>query len=500
MATTLPFAQTRAAKLLGKIRQPWPPVLVLAVVTVVSRFPSVLWNGMFDRDESYLAVTGDVIRNGGGLYHQVIDRKPPIVPYFYAVIRDLSVDMRWVRLAAAILIFVNGVIVMAIARRLNLSRNIATVTGALAIAGTAMFFPADGQAANFELWGLAPASLAIYCALRARQSVQPERWFMLAAFSAVVAANCKQPYIVVLAVVFYEATRHAQRARTLIVTALSSISLFALVWLLFGNAYLRWTWIDNSDYVDGGVSLLRAFGVGFGLSLVFLLFHLPLFYGLWAAFTKRVRIDTTIIIWLVLSAAVIPIGFRFFGHYYQQVVPALAITTGIALQKSSPRVVKSVVVMTAAILMVLLTLSVVYRPDLSNFTSVGRRVQALTNETDRIYVWGALPDVYVASQRLPAGVFLHGGYLTGNWASRQSDLENIDPAKDPFRSRWQLFFDDVQNNPPAVIVDGARLGTDWGPAQMWKYPIGDWLSRCYQLDSDNDRLPIWVLDRSKCGR
>ena len=34
-------------------------VSVLGIVTIVSRSPGLLYNGMFDRDESYLAVTGD---------------------------------------------------------------------------------------------------------------------------------------------------------------------------------------------------------------------------------------------------------------------------------------------------------------------------------------------------------------------------------------------------------------------------------------------------------
>ena len=500
MATTLPFEQSRAAKVLGHLCRPWPALLVLAVVTVLSRFPGVLWNGMFDRDEAYLSVTGDVIGSGGDLYHQVIDRKPPIVPFVYAAIRELSVDMRWIRLAVSVLIFVNGIIVMAIARRLGVSKHLATLTGALAIAGTALFLPADGQAANFELWGLAPASLAIYCALRTRQSSRPEWWFALAAFSAIIAANCKQPYVVVLFVVLFEAFRNSQRSRALMATAVSASLTFIFFWAIFGNAYLRWTWIENGDYVDGGVSMLRALGVGTGLTIVFALLHLPLFYGVWAAIVKRVRIDATIVVWLVVSAAVIPIGFRFFGHYYQQLVPVLAVMTGIALTTASRNTVRSIIALTALLLAAMITLSVVYRPDLSNFTSVGRRVQALTQPTDRIYVWGALPDVYVAAQRLPAGSFLHGGYLTGNWASRQRDLANIDLTEEPFRSRWQMFSADMQNNPPAVIVDGARLGTDWASAQMWRYPIGDFLSRCYQLDSDIDRLPIWVLDRAKCGK
>jgi hypothetical protein len=153
--------------------------IVLGLVTVVSRSPGLIYNGMFDRDESYLAVTGDVLRQGGTLYIDVIDRKPPIVPVLYSMIRDVSVDMRAIRLAVALLIFLNGVVVAEIVRRLAGSRRAALFAGVLSIVGTALFLPADAQAANFELWGLLPASAAILCVVVARSADRsPLLWFL----------------------------------------------------------------------------------------------------------------------------------------------------------------------------------------------------------------------------------------------------------------------------------------------------------------------------------
>ena len=93
----------------------------------------------------------------------------------------------------------------------------------------------------------------------------------------------------------------------------------------------RWAWADNADYLDGGLSTVRALGVGAVLTVVFLCFHLPLLYGLWAAVTRRVKIDPALLVWIVASLAVIPLGLRFFGHYYQQLVPPLAVLTGVAI-------------------------------------------------------------------------------------------------------------------------------------------------------------------------
>jgi hypothetical protein len=261
---------------------------------------------------------------------------------------------------------------------------------------------------------------------------------------------------------------------------------------------LRWGWADNSDYLNGGISTTRALAVGAGLTLVFALFHLPLLYGLWAAFTRRVRIDPVLVVWLGASVLVLPIGLRFFGHYYQQLVPPLAAITGVALVTASRLVWRSVATLTTLLTLILVGLAFVHPADLSNFTAVGRYVQRTTEPTDRILVWGALPDVYVSADRPPAGVFLHGGYLTGNWASRAEVLDASVIDSEPFRSRWVTFMNDLERHPPVVIIDAARPGTDWAGYGTDRYPLGALMQRCYVRAAVLDGLPVWRRDTTLC--
>lgn len=476
-------------------------VVVLGAATVVARSPGLVFNGMFDRDESYLAVTGDVLRHGGTLYVNAIDRKPPIAPVIYGLVREWSIDMRAIRLLIAVLVLLNGVVVAEIIRRLCGSRRAALFGGVLAVFGTAMFLPPDAQAANFELWGLLPASAAILCVIVARRARSASVWWLVAAGAlVVVAANCKQPYLVVGIPVLFEAMRRsADRGRAVAATAIGAAAAFVPFVLAFdGSRMFRWAWADNGDYLDGGVALVRASAIGVGLTIVFVVFHLPLFYGVWAAFTRRVRIDPVILVWAVVSILVVPIGFRFFGHYYQQVVPPLAVMTGVALVVASKRVWHVLGVLTVGLVVALTSLAFVHRPGLSNFTALGRYVQRTTSPEERILVWGALPDVYVASDRQPAGVFLHGGYLTGNWASRAEPLPPSTIAAEPFKSRWSMFFADLDADPPALVIDAARPGTDWAAYGPEKYPIGDWLTQCYTREAVIDGLPVWRRDPSRC--
>ena len=476
-------------------------VTVLGLATLLSRAPGLLYNGMFDRDESYLAVTGDVIRHGGQLYVDVIDRKPPVVPVMYSLIREWSVDMRAVRIVLALLIVLNGVVVAEIVRRIASSRRAALFAGVLAIAGTALFLPPDAQAANFELWGILPASAAILCVVVARSARRsPVLWFALAGAAVVIAADCKQPYIAVGIPVLVEALRRGgEKWRAVSATAvgavLAAIPLFAF---FDGAKMLRWVWSDNSDYLKGGVSIGRAASIGLALTVVFVLLHLPLLYGVWEVLRRRVRADVTMLVWLGASILVIPIGLRFFGHYFQQLVPPLAVLTGCALVTASRRVWQTLTLLTVGLLAAMLTLAFVHRPDLTNYTALGRYVQSTTTSDQRILVWGALPDVYVASDRRPSGIFLHDGYLTGNWASRAHPLAESVIAAEPFRSRWNMFFEDVAAHPPVIVIDAARPDTDWAQYGPQSFPIGSWLDRCYDIDRVVNGLAVWRRDVVAC--
>lgn len=147
---------------------------------------------------------------------------------------------------------------------------------------------------------------------------------------------------------------------------------------------------------------------------------------------------------------------------------------------------------------ILVTLSFTIRPDLSNFTALGRYIQLTTEPRDRILVWGAVPDVYIAARRPPAGVFLHDGYLTGNWASRSTALSPDVVTRAPYRERWEIFLADLAAHPPELVIDGARPGTDWAGYPPSRYPLGSLLDRCYQPAARVDGLQVWRRDHEAC--
>src|SRR5947207_15022306 len=57
--------------------------LVLFALTFALRLPA-FFTPVFNSDETFLATQAHVLNDGGQLYEEAIDRKPPIVPYIYA--------------------------------------------------------------------------------------------------------------------------------------------------------------------------------------------------------------------------------------------------------------------------------------------------------------------------------------------------------------------------------------------------------------------------------
>ena len=71
-------------------RRPSPASVALLVVlflgiAVVLHLPGFS-DQVFNSDEAYLATQAQVLNDGGRLYVDTVDRKPPVVPYLYAAV------------------------------------------------------------------------------------------------------------------------------------------------------------------------------------------------------------------------------------------------------------------------------------------------------------------------------------------------------------------------------------------------------------------------------
>ncbi len=237
---------------------------------------------------------------------------------------------------------------------------------------------------------------------------------------------------------------------------------------------LYWTVLGNGSYV--GMKTMTTFVlVMFAvMTLLFVSCNLPLLWRIPRAWSERRLVsldgqrDTDLWLWLASAAVSVAVGLRFFGHYYIQMVPPLALLAAGALSRGSAvqaRRTLAVAVAFGCCFSVAGYLTGPATPE-PNYESVSRYLATTTNPDDAIYVWGSVPEIYWASERRPATRFLTSSFLTGNYPGRPPEDANTGADTE---AAWQDFYDDFTAHPPKYFVDTA-------PAKLrgaQYYPISD---------------------------
>ena len=113
--TTVPTPEAPAR---ARRRNGWRLFAVLLLLTMALRLPGFFVD-VFNSDETFLATQAHVIRDGGNLYREAADRKPPLVPYVYAASFDFfgSTALWTVRLVAMFAIALTAWLLACEARR-----------------------------------------------------------------------------------------------------------------------------------------------------------------------------------------------------------------------------------------------------------------------------------------------------------------------------------------------------------------------------------------------
>src|SRR5687767_12561773 len=152
MTTLLDSAPPPAAPAPARARRPWNwrhvalAFAALLALTVVLRLPAFFID-VFNSDETFLGTQAEVINEGGRLYEEAADRKPPLVPYLYAAVFKLTgTNALWtVRVAAMLAVALTGLLLTVEARQ-RYGRRAGWMAGALFVLASVAFAPQDGQA------------------------------------------------------------------------------------------------------------------------------------------------------------------------------------------------------------------------------------------------------------------------------------------------------------------------------------------------------------------
>jgi 4-amino-4-deoxy-L-arabinose transferase-like glycosyltransferase len=425
---------------------------VLLLLTVALRAPAFVVD-VFNSDETFLATQADVISDGGKLYEEAADRKPPLVPYLYAATFALfSTTALWSVRVMAMLAVALTALFLALEARKRYGDRAGWIAGVLMVLASVAFAPQDGQAANFEVFMLPSMTAAVLLAGRGRS--------FSSGVAVAFATLAKQTGAATLLPVLYLVWRH--RGRRGAADALGGFALpLALVALFVGpGELLFWTTIGNGSYLGisgqwGMVLLMLVI-----MTAAFAAANLPIVWTLPRAWRERRtegRGDTDLWLWLLSAVLSVAVGLRFFGHYYLQLLPPLVLLTAGVLVRSSRVAVQRTIALAAGVAVVAAGLAFLVRPfnEKAQYKPVSQYLKERAGRDDRILVWGHVPEIYWASGKRPATRFLTSGFLSGWEPGRPGNDAKVEDATP---GAWELFFEDFAIHPPTYILDTAYSG------------------------------------------
>lgn len=492
----------------------WGALWVFVVASLATR-AAFAHAGFLNVDEAAHLLGARTLLDGGVLYVDFVDNKPPLVYVVYAAAQTIFGEgLMSVRLMGA-LVLIPGTALAASAFHGHGRRGLAS--GLAFVVASASLLAADVHAVHCEQVMLLPLAWSVVLMRARRFRRRPLR--LLGAGALVgVAALAKQPALAFLApialVILLDSTPLARRlghGALLVVGA-------ALPWAAFGlwmgcsgslNEAIFWIWRFNASHVDNPMPLRDQLGrvLLFGSGLLPSMLPLGLAWSLGRSHVLRERL------WLLalLAAAVVPalLGMRLFGHYFLPAVFILALPAGPFFARRT-RLRRHVAVGGLATLCLIVVTAVglgVHNPaaaiaDVSgpSYEHIGRELGARArrdaNEACTVFVWGYAPMIYVYADTRAASRFVVpldslSGYLAGNDAAIEGRLDTATRIR---VDHWDALMADLRARRPCYIVDTAPADLNrWGHFPISRFPrLSEVIDRDYVFDGRVDGATIYA--------
>ena len=473
-------------------------------------------------DEAIHAAAARTILDGGVLYRDVIDQRTPLTYYTVAALfRVAGENNIWAMHALA------SALIAATAFGLFVLGRSLFGTGAglwaallFAVLSTALFYPGDAYALNTE-WFVAAFTTGAAGFFWRRQTAAAGALLGLAFLS-------KQPALLdlgaPLAVLAYTAlterpswSRVAAFLSGFAAPVLLAVGYFAAQGALADFWFYAWQY--NLQYYGPEVSapdrVLSAFKpfqlLGANYPLVLVAAVGATAYGLHRVLQQQPdageKADNSkmlyLLAWSGTSLAGAASGGRGYDHYFIQFLPACCLTAalglnGIAQWAKAHRAKRwwrpAVLVIWALVLMQLGRGLLVFRGQPSLPVDPAVRVSAYIRDhsgtTDRIFVWGYHPDIYLFADRRPASRFVYASFITGliPWTNTAPDR---DTSYAIVPGALDALLRELETARPAFIVDcSAGPNRHWQKYPLEKFPrLHDFIRRHYQVVEAGQFVP-----------
>jgi hypothetical protein len=224
----------------------------------------------------------------------------------------------------------------------------------------------------------------------------------------------------------------------------------AIAFVVAFGPFWHWTFSNNSSLLSVGQSqqvlhrawlTTRPFLVGHVVMLCLLARQ--------AVRGKR-REDGDLWLWLATGIVSVVVGLRFFDHYWFQVLPPAALLAGMAVPGLRTWVRYASVALIAVTTVPFWIQA--WNPQGFNrdWRPIVAVIRAHTAPTDRVTVWGAVPELYWESGRAPGGSFVLTDLVVGRTAGRPNGPQRLRDA--PAEALPDLLRS-LHEHPPKLFLD-----------------------------------------------
>jgi len=461
------------------LTSPWTLLGVIAVL----RLPGFVF-GVLNIDESDYLVYGAGILKGLLPYRDLVEIKPPLGYFTYALAGGLSI---WpIRVLGVIWVLCTALLLRAAARRWTGSEEAGWAAAWLSILAGLVEVPAFGGEVMMNL----PIAASIYFFARSRRPGG-----LLLCGICVGLATLYRHHAVIAAVAFGTAllVRPAEgwsgalgRVAALAAGVIAPWLAVAAGYAALGQlpAFLEWTIARNIGYASAA-NAGSALGRGAAeIALCLAAACVP--WVLAARESLRPRADA---VWRALSLMLwltwLPVaaGGRFYEHYFLQFVPPLAMLAAppaAALvarwREIAPRMRAAALAGIAVPLALWLAFSWgrgiagAYPGQEPRTRALAQWLRSNTAPTDTLFVWGHYSPIYTLSGRFPGTRYLNTSPHMGNFDPAHLPA-SFDPAQHRAQRDIEATLEDLDKRRPSWFVDTSPAGIHlWDRIPLWAFP------------------------------
>ena len=438
----------------------WVEAAGITAAVLLLRLAPMLLSRWYDPDEAAIAVQAIAMKRGATLYVDMADRKPPLPPLLYEMSFRLtnSYDIRPLRLLVALMLAAATIVLVREVRRTH-GEMLARWTGGLFVMSVLAFAPIDAGAANYAHFALPFATVALVYSRRPGW-----RWTTLGGVMLGLAILSRQSWIfAVPAAAFsvYRAAGSDMRRRLPAVAVFAgscTASVASCAFFVPLKEFWYWNFASSPGFVFASLGIGAVLAKGGAATGLFIARHIAL-VGAWAVGAKRsLRTDIDLWVWLGTGIVAISAGFRFYGHYWMQIVPPLTLLAAPVLASASKKWQQLAVAALAVVGVMSWTL--LFTPsifrDRINAQPIAAYIREHSKPTDRLFVWGTFPELLVESNRPIAGRLVHSDFVTGRSGGRDDPSKTLAKAE---QKPLEMMMSDLQANPPELIVDTSGVAS-----------------------------------------